>query len=167
MIFGKNTTSYISKLSYVISRAIRGVTFETNLKYHEWCLCQISRTNHASIICLYTTRKRVVIFTCRYFKLSWNTTANQIAKISHVVQYNKNNGTCNSITACGISYKKQFLISTSIRIPEETCHRNCLCTFCRSHLRQMDKQRITRSIFIDLKKALRFISLTTIVYCIK
>ena len=37
-------------------------------------LCQISRTNHA-IICLYYTHKRFVIFTCRYFKLSWNTTA--------------------------------------------------------------------------------------------
>ena len=34
-------------------------------------------------------------------------------------------------------------------------------------LEQMDKQRITRSIFIDLKKALLFISLTTIVCCIK
>ena len=109
MIFGKNTTSDISKLSYVISRAVRRVKFETNLKYHEWCLCQISRTNHASIICLYTTRKRVVIFTCRYFKLSWNTTANQVAKISHVVQHNKSNGTCNSITACGISSKYNSL----------------------------------------------------------
>ena len=98
-------------------------------------------------------------------KLKYHCQSN--CKNSHVVQYNKSNGTCNSITACGISYKKQFLISTSIRIPEETCHRNCHCTFCRSHLRQMDKQRITRSIFIDLKKVLRFISLTTIVYCIK
>ena len=35
-----------------------------------------------------TTRKRFEIFTCRYFKLSWNTTAllaNQIAENSHVV----------------------------------------------------------------------------------
>ena len=31
-------------------------------------------TNHA-IICLYYFPKRFVIFTCRYFKLSWNTTA--------------------------------------------------------------------------------------------
>ena len=37
---------------YVISRAVRRVKFETFLKYHEWYLCQISRTNHA-IICLY------------------------------------------------------------------------------------------------------------------
>ena len=67
----------ISKLLYVISRAVRRVKFEIVLKYHEWYLCQISRTHHA-IICLYyytTTRERIVIFTCRYFKLSWNATA--------------------------------------------------------------------------------------------
>ena len=44
--------SDISKLFYIISRAIRRVKFGTILKYHEWYLCQISRTNHA-IICLY------------------------------------------------------------------------------------------------------------------
>ena len=47
MIFGINTTSDISKLLHVISRAVRRVKFETILKYHEWYLCQISRTNHA------------------------------------------------------------------------------------------------------------------------
>ena len=52
MIFGINTTSDISKLLYVISRAVRRVKFETILKYHERYLCQKSRTNHA-IICLY------------------------------------------------------------------------------------------------------------------
>ena len=52
VIFGINTTSDISELLYVISRAVRRVKFETILKYHEWYLCQISRTNHA-IICLY------------------------------------------------------------------------------------------------------------------
>ena len=51
-IFGINTTRDISKLSYVISRAVRRLKFETILKYHEWYLCQISRTNYA-IICLY------------------------------------------------------------------------------------------------------------------
>ena len=59
MIFGINTTS---------SRAVRRVKFETTLKFHEWYLCQISRTNHAIICLLYTTiRKKFVIFTCRYF----------------------------------------------------------------------------------------------------
>ena len=54
--------------------AVRRVKFETILKYYEWYLCQISRTNLA-IIFYTTTRKRFLIFTCRYFKLSWNTTA--------------------------------------------------------------------------------------------
>ena len=44
--------SDISKLLYVISRAVRRVKFETILKYHEWYLCQISRKNNA-IICFY------------------------------------------------------------------------------------------------------------------
>ena len=52
VIFDINTTSDISKLLYVISRAVRQVKFETILKYYQWYLCQISRTNHA-IICLY------------------------------------------------------------------------------------------------------------------
>ena len=71
-----NIMSNISKLFYVISRAIRWLKFETILKYHKWYLCKISRTNHA-IICLYcyTALKGFVIFRCRYFKLSWNTTA--------------------------------------------------------------------------------------------
>ena len=34
MIFGINTTSDISKLLYIISRAVRRVKFETILKYH-------------------------------------------------------------------------------------------------------------------------------------
>ena len=53
--------SDIWKLSYVISRAVRRVKFETILKYHEWYLCQISRTNHA-IICLYYYRQKVCNF---------------------------------------------------------------------------------------------------------
>ena len=36
MIFGIHTTSYISKLLYVISLAVRRVKFETILKYYEW-----------------------------------------------------------------------------------------------------------------------------------
>ena len=49
MIFGINTTSVISKLFYIISRAVGRVTI---LKYHKWYLCQISRTIHAIV---YTT----------------------------------------------------------------------------------------------------------------
>ena len=56
-----NITNDISKLSYVISRAVRRVKFETILKYHEWYLCQVSRTNHA-INCLYYYPKKVCNF---------------------------------------------------------------------------------------------------------
>ena len=66
MIFGINTTSDVSKLLYVISRAVRRVKFETILKYHVQIMLLFVYT---------TTRKRFVIFTCRYFKLSWKTTA--------------------------------------------------------------------------------------------
>ena len=72
-------------------------------KYHEWYFeiwdnfelsiivsmpNIISRTNHA-IICLYYYPQKVVIFTCRYFKLSWNTTA--------LSQSNCRNFSCSSI----------------------------------------------------------------------
>ena len=53
--------SDISKLLYIISRAVRRLKFETILKYHEWYLCQISRTNHA-IICLYYYPQKVCNF---------------------------------------------------------------------------------------------------------
>ena len=60
--------SDISKLLYVISQAVRQVKFETIVKYHEWHLCQ--HIQIMPLIVYTTTRKRFVIFTCRYFKLS-------------------------------------------------------------------------------------------------
>ena len=88
VIFGINTTSDTSKLLYVISRAVKGVKFETILKYHKWYLCQISL--QIMLLFVYTTtRKRFVIFTCRHFKLSWNTTA--------LSQLNCRNLSCRSI----------------------------------------------------------------------
>ena len=89
MIFGINTASDISKFLYVISRAVGWVKFETILKYHGWYLCKY----HVQIMLLFvytTTRKRFVIFTCRYFKLSWNTTA--------LSQSNCRNFSCGSIS---------------------------------------------------------------------
>ena len=71
MIFGINTTSDISKLLYVISRTVRRVKFETILKYHEWYLCQISRTNHA-IICLYYYPQKRVCSIWDLFTDSWS-----------------------------------------------------------------------------------------------
>ena len=100
VIFGINTMSDISKLLYVISRAVRRVKFVTILKYHEWYLCQISRTNHA-IICYTTICKGFVIFTCRYFKFSWNTTA--------LSQSNCRNFSCSGITG-GIRLHSVLLV---------------------------------------------------------
>ena len=60
MILGINTRSDISKLFYIISRAVWRVKFGAILKYHELYLCQISRTIHA-IICLYDNLRNSVI----------------------------------------------------------------------------------------------------------
>ena len=60
--------SDISKLLYVISRALRRVKFETILKYHEQYLCKISRTNHA-IICLYYCPQKVCNFHVQLFQI--------------------------------------------------------------------------------------------------
>ena len=61
VIFGINTTRDISKLLYVISRAVGPVKFETILPCDKWYLCQISSTNHA-IICLYYYPQQVCNF---------------------------------------------------------------------------------------------------------
>ena len=61
---------------------------------------------HVRIMLLFvytTTRKRFVIFTCRYFKLSWNTTA--------LSQSDCRNFSCSSITA-GIFVHYQFCFQT-------------------------------------------------------
>ena len=76
-------------------------------KFHEWyfeiairsnwdnfeisrvIFMQISRTNHGRICLYYYPQKLIVIFTRRYFKLSWNTTA--------VSQSNSRNFSCSSI----------------------------------------------------------------------
>ena len=44
------------------------VKFETILKYHNWYLYQISRTNHA-IICLYYYRQKVCNFHMQVFQI--------------------------------------------------------------------------------------------------
>ena len=61
---------------YVISRAVRRVKFETILKIS--LKSGIYAKYHVQIMLLIvytTTLRRFVIFTCRYFKLRWNTTA--------------------------------------------------------------------------------------------
>ena len=88
-------------------------------KFHEllgeWNLRQfwnitsgIYATYHVQIMLLIvytTTRKRFVIFTCRYFKLSWNTTA--------LSQSNCRNFSCSSIR--GESLKDGKVISALIK----------------------------------------------------
>ena len=91
MIFGINTTSEISKLLYIISRAFGRVKFETILKYHEWIYAKY----HVQIVLLFvytTTHTRFVIFTRRYFKLSRNTIA--------LSQSNCRNLSCGSVNHC-------------------------------------------------------------------
>ena len=68
VIFGINTTSDISKLLYVISRAaIRWVKFEAILKYHERYLQYAKYHLQIVLSFVYTaTRERFVVFTCRY-----------------------------------------------------------------------------------------------------
>ena len=74
MIFGINTTRDISKLLCVILQAVRRVKFSRQF----WNITGgIYAKYHKQIMLLFvytTTYKRFVIFTCRYFKLSWNTT---------------------------------------------------------------------------------------------
>ena len=89
MIFGINGTSDISKLLYVISRAVRRVKFETILNITSGIYAKY----HIQIMLLFvytTTCKWFVIFPCRYFKLSWNTTA--------LSRSNCRNFSCSSIT---------------------------------------------------------------------
>ena len=69
MIFGINTTSDISKLLYLIARAVRRVKFETILKFHEGYWCQLSGTNHA-IICLYYYPRKVCDFHMWVFQIN-------------------------------------------------------------------------------------------------
>ena len=94
--------SDISNFLYVISPAVRWVKFETILKNHEWYLHQIS-----CYYCLYYYLQKVVIFTCRYFKLSWNTSA--------LSQSNCRSFSCSSIRVWNIALLHQYL-STIINI---------------------------------------------------
>ena len=88
MIFGINTTSDISKLLDIISRAVRRVKLR-----QFWNITRgIYAKYYVQIMLLFvytTTCKGFVIFTCRYFKLSWNITA--------LSQLNCSNFLCSSI----------------------------------------------------------------------
>ena len=88
--------------------------FEIGIRKGEWNLRQfwnimsgISAKYHVQIMLLFvytTTREKFVIFTCRYFKLSWNTTA--------LSQSNCRNFSCTSIENenqhCSINWEKKI-----------------------------------------------------------
>ena len=82
MIFGINTTSDIFKIVIRNLRQFWNITSGIYAKYHVQIML---------LFVYITTRKRFVIFTCRYFKLSWNTTA--------LSQSNCSNFSCSSIKA--------------------------------------------------------------------
>ena len=90
--------------------------FETVLRYHKWYLSEISRTNH-TIICLYYYPKRFVIFTCTYFKLSWNTTA--------LSQSNCWNFSCSTVKPV---YNSPVLINRPVfKVPIFRSYKCCIC----------------------------------------
>ena len=94
----------ISKLLYVISQAVRQVILR-----QFWNITSgIFAKYHVQIMLLFvytTTRKRFVIFTCGYFKLSWNTTA--------LSQSNWSNFSCNSIKLEICSQQRSLSLVTS------------------------------------------------------
>ena len=60
--------SDISTLLCIVINLRHCYKFETILKYHEWYLCQISRTNHATI-CLYYYPQAVCNFHMEVFQI--------------------------------------------------------------------------------------------------
>ena len=102
MIFGINTTCDISKLLYLWNlRQFWNIASGIYAKYH----IQIM------LLFVYNTRcKRFVLFTCRYFKLHWNTTA--------LSQSN-----CTKFSWCSITTK------ITIVIIQDDCYFPCTCTY--------------------------------------
>ena len=120
MTFVINTTRDISKLSQITYN-----NFEISL----WYLCKISL--QIMLLFVYTTtHKRFVIFTCRYFKLSRNTTA--------LSQSNCRHFSCSSITvkilfAISPLYNKLNELTIFVcSYFEKGCRKKC--TFYRSQL---------------------------------
>ena len=106
VIFGINTTSKLSKLLHVISRAVWRVKFETILKYHKWYLCQISRTNHA-LICLYNYLQTVCNFHMYVFQIKLKYHGSKPIKLQ--------NFSCSSVVAVKendnkINWKKHHIL---------------------------------------------------------
>ena len=104
---GINTNGDIWKLLYVIWALINIEIVIRNLRQFWNITSGIYAKYHVQIMLLFvytTTRKRFVIFTCRYFKLSWNTTA--------LSQSNWRNFSCSRITT-EIFYKRKYKMDSS------------------------------------------------------
>ena len=104
---GINTNGDISKLLYVIWALINIEIVIRNLRQFWNITSVIYAKYHVQIMLLFvytTTRKRFVIFTCSYFKLSWNTTA--------LSRSNWRNFSCSRITT-EIFHKRKYKMDSS------------------------------------------------------
>ena len=92
-----------------------------------------------------TTRKRFVIFTCRYFKLSWNTTA-------------LSQSYCRNFLCSGIRYQrygvKHLLYYTTISCIQRILHGKCWRTLCW-RIRNRTSERSERVRFLIQKQRVR------------
>ena len=137
MIFGINATSDISKLLHEISRAFRRLKFETILKYREWYLCEISRINQIMLLIVYTTtHKWFVIFTCRYFKLSWNTNAISQSNIRSSISGERatEDGLKFSVEVNNIAILQRQCRTLVVLFTRSTPYAICRCFVCPSRM---------------------------------
>ena len=110
MIFDINTKSDFPKFLYVISRAVRRMKFETILKKKT---SVIYAKDHVQIMLLFvytTTRKSFVIFTCRYFKLSWNITSLSQSNCGNFSRSIKNG----DLDACSVANIPRGVLGTRV-----------------------------------------------------
>ena len=72
------------------------VKFETILKYHEWYLCQISRSNHAIINCLYYYPQKVCNFHMYVFQIKLKYHCSKPIKLQKFLMQQYNSSKANS-----------------------------------------------------------------------
>ena len=92
-MFGIDTSSDISKLLYVISRAVKRVRFETSLKYHEWYLCKNVTYKPCYFLFILLPKCKRISLDFRAFKSK--------RKIENTIMTQTNLSCDNSWCACG------------------------------------------------------------------
>ena len=132
-------------------------------KYHEWYFKIVIRNftsgetilkypsgiyakYHVQIMLLFvytTTRKRFVIFACRYFKLSWNTTA--------LSQSNCSNFSCSSINWAICNNRPT---GNSVHLLYASF---ILFSSCRITMSRLSKFRKSRAVYCLLFNSMRFV----------